>query len=400
MTERLYYDDATLITFEARVVEGRNTEGGPAVRLDRTAFYPTSGGQPYDTGSLGGIPVRDVWDDESGTVWHLLDAMPATDNVSGAIDWSRRFDHMQQHTGQHLLSAAFVEVFGANTIGFHLGAESSTIDLDIPNLSWEAAFRVEDEVNRVVWENRAVTIHSVTRDELGDIPLRKPPQVTGTIRIIWVEGYDASACGGTHVRNTGEIGLIKITGIERYKGGVRVAFLCGERALRDYRRVLHIVRETSSDLSVGQDALRETVARIQEEAKTVRRALNKALCELMKFEAERLWAATPEVDGVRRIVDHWTDRTFADARAIASQLREQPHTLLLLAVTEENGTCLVCARSDDLSHINAGTILREVATALGGRGGGSPAIAQGGARDHPHETIIAALQSAINDATA
>lgn len=399
MTERLYYDDATRITFDARVVESRDTEHGPAIMLDRTAFYPTSGGQPHDIGALAGIPVRDVWDDESGVVWHLLDATPPTDNVSGVVDWARRFDHMQQHTGQHLLSAAFVEVFDANTIGFHLGAESSTIDLDIDHLVWEAAFRVEDAVNRVVWENRLVTVHSVTRDELGGIPLRKPPQVTGNIRVIWVEGYDASACGGTHVRSTGEIGLIKITGIERYKGGVRVGFLCGERALHDYRRALHIVRETSGDLSVGQDALQEAVARIHEEAKATRKTLNKVQSELMQVEAERLWAATPEVEGVRRIVAHWPDRNFADARAIAGQLREQPRTLLLLAVTEDKGVRLVCARSDDLPQFNAGMLLREATSALGGRGGGSPVMAQGGAQDHPHETIIAALESAIISAT-
>lgn len=398
MTERLYYTDATLTSFDARIVERRETERGPAVRLDRTAFYPTSGGQPHDTGVLAGSPVRDVWDDEDGNVWHLLDTLPDNDTVSGVIDWGRRFDHTQQHTGQHLLSAAFVEVFDANTIGFHLGAESSTIDLDIPQLSWEAAFRVEDEVNQVIWENRAITIHSVTREELKTqaIPLRKPPKVTGKIRVIWVEGYDASACGGTHTNRTGEVGLIKITGIERYKGGVRVAFQCGGRALRDYRRALHIVRETSAELSVAQDELREAVARILEDAKSTRRALNRAQSALMAFEADRLWASTPEVDGVKRIVAHWADRTFADARAIANQLREKPRTLLFLAVTEAKGVRLVCARSEDLPpDINAGTILREAAGALGGRGGGSPAIAQGGAQAHPHETIIAALESAI-----
>ena len=401
MTERLYYRNATLTTFDARIVERRDTERGPAICLDRTAFYPTSGGQPHDLGTLAGISVRDVWDDENGEIWHLLDSLPDANAVTGVIDWPRRFDHIQQHTGQHLLSAAFVEVLDANTIGFHLGTESSTIDLDIPRLAWEAAFRVEDAVNRVIWEDRAVTIHSFTPEELKAqaVPLRKPPQVTGKIRVIWVDGYDASACGGTHVSRTGEIGLIKITGIERYKGGVRVAFQCGGRALRDYRRVLHVVRETSNDLSVAQDELRETVARIQEEAKTTRRALHKAQAVLMHFEADRLWTMTPEVEGVRRIVAHWTDHTFADARAIAGRLREQPRTLLLLAVTEEKGVRLVCARSDDLPHLNAGTILREAVSALGGRGGGSPAVAQGGAPSHPHEQIIAALESAIAKAT-
>lgn len=403
MTHRLYYDDATLVTFDARIVARRETERGPAVQLDQTAFYPTSGGQPHDTGTLAGIPVVDVWDEECegipGTVWHLLEAVPVADQdnaVRGVINRPRRFDHMQQHTGQHILSAACVELFQGNTIGFHLGSEASTIDLDLPQFSWEAAFNVEDAANRVIWENRPVTIHTVTRDDLKDIPLRKPPQVTGDIRVIWVEGYDASACGGTHVRTTGEIGLLKITGIERYKGGVRVTFLCGGRALRDYRRVLDALRAASGDLSVAQDEVPQTVTRLQEEVQTTRRALNKAQGQLLELEADRLWEATPEADGVRRIGVHWTDRPFTDARAIAGRLRERPRTLLLLAASEDDGVRLVCARSDDLPQIDAGAILREVTQALGGRGGGSPSIAQGGAPGHPADVILTTIQESLN----
>ena len=398
MTHRLYYDDATLVTFDARIVAQQETARGPAVQLDRTAFYPTSGGQPHDTGILAGIRVVDVWDEEDagipGAIWHLLATTPpaGSDTITGIIDWPRRFDHMQQHTGQHILSAACVELFQGNTVGFHLGSEASTIDLDLPHLSWEAAFKVEDAVNRVIWDNRPVTIHTVTRDNLGNIPLRKPPQVTGDIRVVWVEGYDASACGGTHVRTTGEIGLLKITGIERYKGGVRITFLCGERALHDYRRALHALRTTGNALSVAQDEVPQTVARLQEELQTTRRALNKAQGHLLEFEAGGLWEATPEIDGVRRIIVHWTDRPFAGARAIAGRLRERPRTLLLLAVSEDDGVRLVCARSDDLPQVDAGAILREVVQALDGRGGGSPSIAQGGAPAHPHETIMEIMQ--------
>ena len=402
MTLRLYYDDATLTTFDAHIVAQRETERGLAVQLDRTAFYPTSGGQPHDTGSLAGIPVVDVWDEDNGgvpgEVWHLLEAMPVAgvgDAVSGEVDWPRRFDHMQQHTGQHVLSAACSELFQGNTIGFHLGSEASTIDLDLPHLTWEAAFAIEEAANRVIWENRPVTIHTVTRDDLKDIPLRKPPQVTGDIRVIWVEGYDASACGGTHVRSTGEIGVLKITGIERYKGGVRITFLCGGRALRDYRRALHALRATSSDLSVAQDEVPQTVARLQEDLQTTRRTLNKTQGQLLEIEADRLWEATPEVEGIRRIGLHWTDRPFAEARAIAGRLREHPRTLLLLAVSEEDGVRLVCARSDELSQFNAGAILRDVTQALGGRGGGSPSIAQGGAPLHPREIIVEAVEQAV-----
>lgn len=394
MTHRLYYDDPMLTAFAARVVARQETARGPAVQLDQTAFYPTSGGQPHDTGTLDDIPVIDVWDEEDGAIWHLLTAMPVSDAITGTLDWPRRFDHMQQHTGQHVLSAAFVAACQANTVGFHLGSEASTIDLDFPHLTWETAFQVEDAVNRVVWENRPVTIHTVTRADLGDIPLRKPPQVTGDIRVIWVAGYDASACGGTHVRATGEIGLVKITGVERYKGGARVTFLCGERALRDYRRALHTLRTASSDLSVAQDEVPQTVARLQDELQTTRRALNKAQGQLLEFEADGLWEAAPEVDGIRRIIAHWAARPLADARAIAGRLRERPHTLLLLAVSEGQDTRFVVARSDDVPQFDAGAMLRDITRALGGRGGGSPASAQGGAPAHPHETIVETMRQA------
>ncbi len=396
MTNRLYYQDATLRTFTARVVARQDTARGPAVQLDQTAFYPTSGGQPHDTGALNGSAVLDVWEDDDGAVWHLLAQAIAADEVTGEIDWARRFDHMQQHTGQHLLSEEFMRAHNAQTIGFHLGSEASTIDLDIPHLSWEHASRVEDAVNRIVWENRAVNIHFVTRDELANIPLRKPPQVTGEIRVIWVADYDASACGGTHVSRTGEIGIVKITGIERYKGGVRVEFLCGARALRDYQRALRMLQRTSAALSVHQDELHDAVTRIQDDAKSAHKALEQARGELMEVAADRLWEETPAEDGIKRIVAHWDDRTFADARVIAARLRERSRTLLLLAVTEEKGVRLVCARSANLPDVNAGTILRAALDPLEGRGGGPPEIAQGGAPHHTHDEIMDALARAVS----
>ena len=395
MTERLYYHDAALDEFTAHIVARQEDGRGPTVRLDRTAFYPTSGGQPCDTGTIDGIPVMDVWEGEEGAVWHLLERIPDGEEVAGRIDWPRRFDHMQQHTGQHLLSQAFIRKVDAHTLGFHIGSEASTIDLETPDLSWEDAFRVEDAVNGVVWENRPVTVHFATQDELAGFPLRRPPQVVGTVRIVQVEGYDASACGGTHVGRTGEVGGVKITGIERYKGGVRATFLCGGRALRDYRRALRLVQQVSADLSTSQDALCEAVARIQEEMKTMRRALNEARGELMQIEADRLWEEAPEAEGVRRIIAHWEDRSFADARTVAVQLRARPLTLALLAVTEPKGVQFVCARSDDLPDVDASAILRTAAGALGGRGGGSPAMAQGGAGHHSHEAVLDALRQAV-----
>jgi alanyl-tRNA synthetase len=394
MTERLYYHNATLQTFTAKVVAEKMTERGPAVQLDQTAFYPTSGGQPHDMGTLNGILVHDVWDDEAGDVWHLLNSSLDADTVQGQIDWSRRFDHMQQHSGQHLLSAGFAELLDAATVGFHLGRESSTIDLNIRQLSWKAVASVEQAVNAVVFENRAVTVQVVSQEDLAAIPLRKAPQVTGKIRVVWIADYDASACGGTHVSRTGQIGLIKVSAIERYKGGMRVTFLCGERARADYHRALTILRTVSQELTVGQDELHAAVIRLRDEAKTTRKSLNQAQSKLMQFEAEQLWEETAEIDGIRCIVQHWQDLTFANVRMMASQLREKARTLLLFAVTEEKGLRFVCARSDDLTGIDAADLLRAAAAELGGRGGGSPTMAQGGAQNATPEAVLAALNLA------
>ena len=397
MTERLYYDDAYLTRFTARVVEGFAFQDRFAVVLDRTAFYPTSGGQPFDRGILGGVQVVDVLVRESDdAVLHLLDAPLAEQlaEIVGEIDWERRFDHMQQHSGQHLLSAAFVRLLDATTIGFHLGTDESSIDLDIRDLTWEAAFQVETEVNKTIWENHPVEIHFVDQDQIHEVPLRKPPQVSGTIRVIWVPGYDASACGGTHIDRTGAVGSVKITRIERYKGGVRVGFVCGGRAIRHYQQAFRVLQQASADLSVHQSELGEAVRRLQDELKETRRKLKAAEGDLVALEAERLWRETTEVGGVRRVTAYLPDRSFEQARSIASQLSSHPRTLALLAVSEAKGTRLVCSRSDDSPELNASAILRRAAETLGGRGGGTGQQAQGGAETKPREVILQALQSA------
>ncbi len=392
MTERLYHTDSTLREFTARVVAQQESERGPAVRLDRPAFYPTSGGQPNDTGMLNDVAVLDVWEDGSGDVWHLLDRLPQGDEVRGEIDWERRFDHMQQHSGQHLLSGAFVRVLNAPTISFHLGADESHIDLAVPEVSWAEAFRVEADVNRVVWEHHPVEVHVLDQAELHKVPLRRPPQVTGKVRVIWMRDCDAAACGGTHVCETAAVGLIKITRIEHYKGGVRVGFLCGTRALEDYQRVLRGLQEVSAGLSVHQSQLGKAVGRLQEEQRQARRELKAIQTQLVAFEAERLWAETPEASGVRQVITFLEGHTFEQALAIASQLSTHPGTLAFLAVSEAKGTRLVCQRSDDLHEVDAVSIIRRAAEALGGRGGGRPDLAQGGGGAQPQEAILQALR--------
>jgi alanyl-tRNA synthetase len=399
---RLYYHDATLQEFTAEVIAVRSSAGGAPVRvrLSRTAFYPTSGGQPHDTGTLNGVPVIDVIENDDGEIWHLLAQPldPATQHVRGKIDWARRFDHMQQHTGQHLLSAAFEDLLRAPTVGFHLGNEASTIDLQLDagvELAWDEVFKVENAVNQVVWENRPVTAGIWSEEDVALIPLRKPPAVTGEVRVVEVAGYDASACGGTHVAATGAIGIVKVIGLERYKGGMRVTFLAGQRALHHYQQHLQLLQESSLALSVGPGELPQAIARLEENARSARRDLRQLRDELLAHEADRLWSAAPVTDNIH-VVAHLVHRSFAEAQTLAGNLRERPSTLILLAVVEEGGARLICGRSDDLTQFNAAALLREVLVPLRGRGGGSPTMAQGGAPVHAAEQVRDVLEEILS----
>lgn len=417
MTRRLYYHDATRRVFTADVVARAQIEATdgvkrPGVRLDQTAFYPTSGGQPHDTGTLAGVAVVDVVEDEEGEVWHLLAAglPPDLTQVEGRIDWSRRFDHMQQHSGQHLLSAVFEDLgpelvgAAAPTIGFHLGTESSTIDLDLPDLTWAAAFEVEAAVNDFIWQNKPFDVRFLSPDDLAAIALRKPladhilERGAGDVRIVVVEGVDACACGGTHVAASGAIGIVKITGIAHYKGGIRVEFLCGNRALLAYQRTLQTLQTAALTLSVGLEEVPEALARLQDEAKESRREFRRVLADLLTYEADRLWHDAGSVDGNHVVLSHWSDRDFDEVRTLAALLREKPATVALLAATVSGGGVrVVCARSDDLTGVDAGAILRAAVSGLGGKGGGRQTLAQGGAPYHPEEVVRAALKAAVSE---
>src|SRR6185503_15266571 len=252
MTDRLYYTDPYLKAFDATVDRVEARDGRVLVRLDRTAFYPTSGGQPFDTGLLGGSRVVDVVDEEDGSIAHVVEGTGTLDAgraVQGEIDWARRFDHMQQHTGQHVLSAAFDRLFGARTISFHLGAAASTIDL-AREMSPAEITAAETEANRIVWEDRTVAIRFASAEEAAAMPLRKEASRGGTLRLIDVEGFDLSACGGTHVSRTGAIGVIVVAAWERFKGGHRLTFLCGGRALSAYRGLRDAMTGAVQKLSV------------------------------------------------------------------------------------------------------------------------------------------------------
>lgn len=413
-TERLYYNDSHLIEFEARVVDvTERVSGWTAVVLDRTAFYPTGGGQPSDTGTLNGARVAECIDDGERGVLHVVQGVaPARDAiVSGRVDWSRRLDHMQQHTGQHILSQAFVNLFNAPTKSFRVLESSCEIDIELSNPTTEIIERAVGLANNVVWEDRSITIHNVSAAEAAALPLRKEPSRDGELRLIEIEGFDLTPCGGTHAYRTGEVGMIAMRSWERAKGLTRVEFVAGMRALADYRRANKSAREVAGLFSTGREDVVQHAAQLVEENKELRRQV-RALEELAAaVEAEKLWSAmAPRADGTR-IVAHVlggsvaavgagsTDAEFV--KRVAHALIARPRTIALLGTREgeaaDRGTArLVFARSADApGDMNA--LMRDACALLEGRGGGKPDLAQGGGRNAAKldEALERAAQSLV-----
>jgi alanyl-tRNA synthetase len=392
VTERLYYTDAYTTEFDAHVIRAESHEGRPAVVLDRTAFYPTSGGQPFDTGRLGDVPVVDVVDRDDGTIVHVLERELHAGPIRGRIDWTRRFEHMQQHTGQHVLSAAFDRLTGARTESFHLGSASSTIDLG-RIVSAAEIDRVEDEANRIVWEDRPVAIRFADAEEAAKLALRKEPARTGRLRLIDVENFDISACGGTHVARTGAIGTIAVAGSERVRGGTRVEFLCGVRALRGYRSLRDAMASSVRLLSVLPGDLPAGIDRIQADARDTRRRLKDLQNRLASFEASAL-AGRAELHGASRVVVEALEGWDANGlKAIASAISSRPgHVAVLLGVPPPSA--IVIARAPDAA-VDCAATLKALTDRFGGKGGGRSDLAQGGGLQGSAEDFIEFARSLL-----
>lgn len=392
MTERLYYEDPNALTFTARVVERLTMGKRPAVILDRTCFYPESGGQPGDRGDLNGVQVLDTLErDEDHAVVHVLAAALASDEVAGSVDRTRRWDHMQQHTGQHIFSQTAERVLNAETVSFHLGDDGMTVDLATDSMTAEQAAALEDAANAVVFQDLPVTCRFVTASELARLPLRKPPKVAGPIRIVEVQGYDWSPCGGTHVATAGQVGLIVIRKWERRGAAVRVDFACGGRALADYRWKNTAVNRLAAGLSVRDRELADTVERLLAEANENRRLLNFAREQLLDHEAAALIAETA---GPPRLVGRSLgDRPAEEVRRLAQRLAARDGVVALLGSAGGGKANLVFARSADLGY-DMNALLKAACALLGGRGGGTAALAQGGGGD------VAALDRALETAAS
>lgn len=389
-TVKLFQADAYRTEFEGRVVSCTPVGDAWAVVLNQTCFYPASGGQPSDAGTLGGAPVLDVRAEPDGAIVHVVGA-PISGTVVGQVDWNRRLDHMEQHTGQHLLSAAFMHLFEAETISWHLGAEASTVDVSMDSLSADQAEELELTCNQMIRSGLPVHAHLVAPEDVQRYPLRKPPTVEGPIRIIEIEGYDWSPCGGTHVRNIGELGLIKIKNWERYKRGVRVTFLAGQRALRDYLALDRMTRELSRRLSIGVADLPRWTDRTQEELNSLRKRVRTQQEALLTEEAERLLADARRVGPARVVRQSFGGRPVDELRLLAAKVAAAPGCV---AVFGTRGALpqLILHRATDL-RLDVGQILKEVLPILDGKGGGSPIQAQGGGSrpDRLEEALDAAV---------
>jgi len=376
MTSRLYYTDSFLSSFDATVVSCDAVDGRTEVVLDQTAFYPASGGQPCDLGRLGGVHVIDVVDREDGTIVHVVDGpIAAGTEVRGEIEWPRRFDHMQQHTGQHMLSAAFERRDRIRTVSFHLGAETSTIDLAREATPQEIT-AAEREANHVIWEDRVIEVRFATEEEARGLALRKEPTRTGLLRLVDIAGFDISACGGTHVPRTGMVGLVAVSAWERFKGGSRVTFLCGGRALAAFGQLRDTVLAVTRALSVSPGDLGATIERIRGDAKESSKMVRLLQEEVAGHRAAAL-RATAQTIGPRRVVLHVEPGWDAAAlKTLALAVVVEPG---LIAVVAGGGRPIpvVVARSADVSF-DANAWMAKAIAALGGRGGGRPELAQGG----------------------
>jgi alanyl-tRNA synthetase len=317
----------------------------------------------------------DVLDREDGTIAHVIEGGLETGAVRGRIDWDRRFEHMQQHTGQHVLSAAFARLLNARTVSFHLGTASATIDLE-KDVSASDIARAESEANRIVWENRPVHIRFVDADEASRLPLRKDPARGGLLRIIDIEDFDLSACGGTHVARTGAIGHIHVASWERFRGGTRVEFLCGVRALRGYRTLRDSVADSTRLLSVLPRELPAAIERLQSEGRESKRRLKDAQASLAAFEADALASSAVRRDGLAIVTSTMTGWDANGLKTIASRITSRPGALVVLVSAPEPAS-IVVARSADVAA-DSPSILRQLTDRFGGKGGGRPELAHGG----------------------
>lgn len=369
-TRRLYFEDPYQVEFEAGVVKNISHEGSPALILDRTCFYPEGGGQPADKGTLDGIPVIHVFEEDERII-HVLEKEVSADVVKGKIDWTARFDHMQQHAGQHILSQCFVRLYDAATRSFHLGEETSTLEVDMRNVSDDEAERAERLANDVVFQNKEIASRFYKEEEIAGVKLRRPPKKEGDIRVVDVSDFDRTACGGTHPRSTGEIGPIKILRWEKIRDNVRLEFICGCRALKDYARKHRDLKILSNSLTVDDTEVVASLEKFVANLKAQKRKNRKILEKLIQYEAVEM---IQKAEG-RVIKQIFADRPQEEVRLLALAIIRKGEFVTLFGLKGEERAHVFFACSENLD-LDMRELLPIVSPLIEGRGGGRPSLVE------------------------
>jgi len=369
-TKKLYFDDPYQVEFEARVVQ-RETHGDrPALVLDQTCFYPESGGQPSDKGTINGVKVIGVLE-EGERIIHLLEEDVSEEEIKGQIDWPTRFDYMQQHSGQHLLSQSFYELLEGETLSFHLGDESSTVEIDIREIQEEELENVEKRANEIVFQDREIKIYSVPEEKIKEIPLRKPPQKKGLVRVVEIADFDYSACGGTHCRRTGEIGMVKILRSERIRNNLRFDFLCGHRALKDYSWKNRILRQLAGQFTVSEQEIFSSVEKVVSDSKSQKKRLRKMQQKIAQYEAQEIIGKAKE----QIIKEILVEKTVEEAKFLALNIIRRGEFVVLYALKREKTGHLVLAASENL-NLDLRELVPLLSLLIKGKGGGSPSLVE------------------------
>lgn len=377
MTVKQYYQDAYMKSFHTSIKDQQQDESGWYVVLEQTAFYPTGGGQPHDTGTLKDKRVINV-EEVNGEIRHYIEEPfeDISEVIEGQIDWERRFDHMQQHAGQHILSAAFAEALQYETISFHLGKEFLTIDLNVSDISNSDASKAEELANRIIREARPIETKWVTEAELSDYPLRKQPSVTDEIRLVFIPDFDYNGCGGTHPRSTSEVGAIKILDWEKHKGHIRLQFICGDRVLHQLHRKNGLLKELTSVLQAPEENMVSTAEQLISKQKEQEKALEGLKEVLLTYEAEGLPGVRK--DGYMLIQRAYNDRPIQELQKIAQHIvSKREDTIVMLVVHNDQKLQLVAAKGS-LPTSNLREVAQKVFPLINGKGGGKESFVQGG----------------------
>ncbi|PLS17138.1 hypothetical protein CVD28_13880 [Bacillus sp. M6-12] len=370
MHEKLYYTQPDVFEWQTKIISYEKKEDHYDVILEETAFYPEGGGQPSDTGMIADITVEEIIKQDD-VVHHILSSLPSTEKVSCQIDGRRRIDHTQQHTGQHLLSAVCIELFDAPTVSFHLGIETVTIDIQIAELTTDMIKEIEQLANEYIYQNRKIKTYFVTEAELDSLPLRKLPKVRDNIRIVEIDGIDVSACAGTHVSQTAEIGALKIVKTEKQKNNTRVYFICGFRALTDYQESHNTVADLSAKFSTNRTGLAARVEKLLQDQKKLEKENATLKEELLTYQAEKMLARAE--NGL--LVHSFNDLTFKEIQMLSIQMVKKADIVALFAAETVNKVLLA---HNGFSEVNSGLLFKEYVGQFNGRGGGSNKSAQAG----------------------